>query len=227
MALSENQIDGYSFKHGEPGLFLEIYVPTPYEPEMRKILEAAANIDEVRKYLKENNTRISEFLSEHYTVKGIDERTIDLLEPILEGFSIYRGDGAFATEAGFLRDSISLVRLMFTPRLKKWFPNAEPSDLIFAARQFLRYWTHDEKKYRQHRSAGLETQKFDESQLVTRLTQWLENIHLLVNGYVVYRLCDESVRRAGANLAWRPEAEIWVGSFRCLAVNKVVLNERS
>lgn len=249
----------YRFSYGDPGMFLELYVPTSYEPEVRRVLERGADIVEVREYLKDkrNMEQIKELLSENeeLTKKYDESRVDDLGEKILGGFSIYRGDGAFFVEKQIERDHISVVRLMFTPPLEDWLSQDNSIQTKtdfkerltyarFAARHFLRFWTHDATTYlryrekcfvspdkserapteaneSEYRNKFFETPDTRERDLIEKLTKWLDDIALLVNGYIVHQLCCESVRRSKAGLSKKPEDQIWVGSFRSLAVNKV------
>jgi hypothetical protein len=191
------------------------------------VLEIGADIEKVKQHLRDdqNLKEIQDLLSQHDSLKTYEKGRVERIQQVLKGYSLYRGDGAFFYEGRICSEPVSIVRLMFIPPLKEWFPGAL-SDARFAARQFLRFWTHNEDRYRQYRGESLASDAGKlESALIKKLTAWLEDIALVVNGYVVHQLCSESLRRFEAGITLKPEDEIWVGSFRSLAVNKVEYNK--
>jgi len=230
----------YRFGYADPGMFLELYVPTAYEAEVRRVLEWGADIRVVRKYLEVNLEQIKKLLTinEELTEK-YDAARVQDLKPILKGFSIYRGEGAFFEEAKIHSEPVSVVRMMFMAPLEQWIrvkhgvkdkeelskdQLKELREARFAARRFLRFWTHNKDKYLQHHGECLPP---EDVELVDHLTAWLHDIALLVNGYIIHQLCRETMRRFNAGIVPNREVEIWLGSFRSLAVNKVVWNEGS
>jgi len=239
----DDEIFPYKFDYGDPGMFLELYVPTTYEAEVRRVLELGADIQRIREYLRVNIAQVGQLLSDNTELvkkisgKEQEGKRIAELQQVLEGFSIYQGDGAFfETVEGcptrICKEPVSVVRLMFIPPFEKWFEEWFPNQVIaeltkelsaarFTTRQFLRFWTHS-KDYAPPKEGLIEEHRFPKhDQLLIKLYEWLDDIALLVNGYVVHQLCRESLRRYDAGLTKNAEVEIWVGSFRGLAVNKV------
>jgi len=109
----------YRFHYGEPGLFLEIYVPRAYQDILRDTIEKGFDLDFVRAHLKasDNACEVRQLLQDHETLATYDEARVNRLNPVLDLYSIYRGDGAFFNEGHLRRDDVCVVRMMFLPAL--------------------------------------------------------------------------------------------------------------
>ena len=213
----------YTFRYGEPGLFLEVYVPTSFEPRVREALEKGMDDQFLKHYLRNPEYRgeIAQLLAEDETLSDPANWRLDRLQSIIEGFSIYRGDGAFLGEK-LERDPVSVVRLMFLPQLANWFGADRVSDSRRIARRFLHFWTHNKEEYfHDGRPDGASAVEPFESVVIDKLVDWLDDISLVINGYVMHQLSRESIWRRQMGLASRLESEFWVGSFRTLAVTKI------
>jgi hypothetical protein len=213
----------YTFRYGEPGLFLEVYVPTSFEPRVREALEKGMDDRFLKQYLRNPDFRneIAQLLAEDATLRDPANWRLDRLQSIIQGFSIYRGDGAFLGDK-LERDQVSVVRLMFLPPLSTWFDSDRVSDARRIARRFLHFWTHSKDEYlHAGRQQGATVIEPFESSVIDKLVDWLDDISLVINGYVMHQLSRESIWRRQMGLASRLESEFWVGSFRTLAVTKV------
>src|SRR6266436_3966162 len=115
---AEEALKDYKFSYADPGLFLEIYVPTSYEPQVRETLLKGMDLDIVKEYLKnaKNQDDIRDLLRENDKLKAYTDATVDdIKENPLGGFSIYQVDGAFRGEGGIEAEKVSIVRLLFLP----------------------------------------------------------------------------------------------------------------
>jgi len=247
----------YKFLYGEPGMFIEIYIPTSYETHAHHCLEKGYEIDAVNAYLKKNGPEIADLLEESDLYKDYASNAIRLIDTILYGFSIYRGDGSFFDGDVIQRDEVAIVRLMFKPPLeelcKSWCAQNNldwqtcheelQREARFAARRYFRFYTHDLAKYKTDRNIfaelarvwtetdhplhkaiveianTTETDAF-ENELLNGIKDWLGQVGLFVHGYVVHSICSQSKWREDHHLG-KMEDEIWVGSFRSLAVNRI------
>ena len=217
--------DEYLFHYGEPGLFLELYVPEQYECFVKQTLDLAmTRPGEVKSYLSstEHSSDIRKFLQSHEGWSKYSEDRVSNIADVLEGYSAYRGSGVFVGTPGedLCRDSVVVFRMMFLPKLDK--PEYGTRDAArFAARRYLRHWTHDESQLREAMHPNV-----SENKLLTYLIQWLDDIGLTMNGYLLHKLCAEILKRNEIHPTnTTKEREIWIGSFRCLAVNKVELRQ--
>jgi hypothetical protein len=68
----------------------------------------------------------------------------------------------------------------------------------------------------------------EEQHVLRRLEKWLDDVALFLYGYVSTSLSDNIRKWREDNTIPKSEDEIWIGSLRCLAVNKLKLaQERS
>jgi hypothetical protein len=212
----------YRFAYGEPGLNLEVYLPSKFEPILRSVLDRGFDVAHVRTYLAAA-TRIQEIrdlLSEHDSLRRYSPSRARRLEEVFKGYSLYRGNGAFKNGPLLEHDEVTVGRIMFLPPFARG-PVAARRER-FAARRFLRHWTHNLDIYLADRHAvALSDLTPAEEQLLPRLQQWLDDIALFMNGYVLHRVCSEILHWRTRGLIRKAEDEIWIGSFRCLAVNKL------
>ena len=60
----------------------------------------------------------------------------------------------------------------------------------------------------------------DEEQIATCLRSWLRNVGLFLHGFILFRLCRAIEEKHAEKAIGKLEDEIWMTSFRCLAVVK-------
>ncbi len=212
----------YRFSYGDAGLSFELYIPTSYEPQLRDLLEKGFDHDTVVAYLtdEKNMREIKDLNLGHGELSAYTAERVQRMQQILWGFSIYRGDGAFFDGNSIDRDSMSIVRLMFLAPLLA-ADDAKREQERFAASEFLRFWTHDLDRYLEHRHAVSSPVEAWERKFLDRLKDWLDDIALLLNGYVAHQLCRETLWRHSMGLVRKPEGQIWISSLRGLAVSKM------
>jgi hypothetical protein len=231
----------YEFHYGDPGLFLEVYVPRQYEYFLRETLETALkDHKKVRSHFfqdADQEADLRKFLANNRAWEEFNQSRIENLRKVLEGYSVYTGDGVFLNEKKQLvRDATVIFRIMFLAPLdensqrkpsqvRRFFP----TDARFKARQYLRFWTHEPDRF--IKASAIED--VCDLHLVEDLNRWLDDIGLFMNGYVLYKLCAEIIRCSerkpyrGGSFNREPEEQIWIGSFRCLAVNRIEKRKKS
>ena len=213
----------YKIGFGDPGLFLELYLPTKFDVLLTTTLDEAFQLAFVKKYLTDNIAEIRELLVDHESFDHCSPGRIKNLSEVFRGYSLYHGSGAYSSEDGIERESVTIARMIFLPPLAEMEPDRKEER--FWARRFLRFWTHDLEHYAAERRT---TGPFEEKEqlLVDKLSKWLEDVGLFVNGYVVHRISRaiEDWREIGT--VRKVEDEIWVGSLRCLAVNRVTFSRQ-
>lgn len=203
-------VPSYDFNYGEPGHFIEIYLPKKrkYLRVLQRTLDGGFDLDRVRKHLINHAPEIRTFLRRHQEYQSFEIGQVSRLSPSYHGYSLYELDGAFRQGTKIWKEKTQVVRLMFLPP-KTLFDDlgglTEQNQL--AARRYLRFWTQDVSNYR--KSLLRDVDEF--MPVAEKLSKWLSDVGLFLHGYFLFRLCqNRSVRKA--------EQEIWMTQFRTLAV---------
>jgi hypothetical protein len=207
----------YEFHFGDPGLFVEVYLPkkAEYQGALYKALTNGFNLALVQEHLRSNKTKVQSFLRRLRRVANYSDEQVDQLTAVYQGYSMYEVDGVFnngtPTKPHLYEERTQIVRLMFVP----------PSDTEpFASRQFLRHWTHDLARFESEVGANIEGGDLG-AIARDRLVKWLDDISLYINGYILFTICDSILRLFEEDRIAKVEDEVWVTSLRCLAVNRV------
>jgi hypothetical protein len=162
---------------------------------------------------------------------------IDHFKPNFKGYSLHEVDGVFGekrrsvggkTKIVPLEERTQVVRMMFMPPRGVVLDRQKNDE----TNRFLRFWTRDLEIYcveGAHRTIidsdkRIINHRFNSHELkhLDRINNWLQDVGLFMNGYVLYNLrnrieqlvCMKSIKRA--------EAEIWIASFSNLPLNKFV-----
>jgi hypothetical protein len=217
----------YKFNYGEPGHFVEIYLPKKavYQGTLYDTLTKGFDLDAVKAHFRENEVDVKAFLADHEELRNYTTEQIEKLSPSFNGYSLYELDGVFRSPRMPAKldrldeERVQVVRLMFLP----------PEDLCsavpgngkerqLAARRYIRFWTQDWDEYladlKRHNSNGAR------QQIGSRLHNWLKDVGLFLHGYILFKLCEtiEKVSKESKDGSIKPEEEIWLTSLRCLAV---------
>lgn len=217
-----------------------------YQDVLYQTLTSGFDLELVKKHFRENTKDVKEFIKDYEEGRDYTEDVIANLDPAYEGYSLYELDDMFCDrengegsdpcpleesrqrqEYHLIEERVQIIRLIFLPRLEKLAPHGL-KDVRFHARRFLRFWTHDLKLYKAERKRMNDPVTPEEERLLGGLKRWLDDIGLFVNGYLLYKLCERIKKLKDDGLIDKLEKEIWVSSFRCLAVNRTTsLKEES
>lgn len=220
---------GYEFHFGDPGLFVELYLPkkAQYQGALYDALTSGLNLSLVKNHLREKRTAVQEFLRPIRRLANYTDEQIEALAPVFQGYSMYEVDGVFrggSTESPTpVEERTQVIRLMFLAPLTD---DVRRDAGRFAARQFLRHWTHDLGRFEKEVAESVEGAEFGSS-VRASLVKWLDDIGLFVNGYVVFMICDRILHLFEEGAIAKVEDEVWITSLRCLAVNRVLVHSRA
>ncbi|HEV2854823.1 MAG TPA: hypothetical protein VHC97_18660 [Thermoanaerobaculia bacterium] len=217
---------GYRVNTGEPGIFVEIYLPKRSELQgsLYDTLTRGFDIEAVREHFRdpEKKERIRELFRHYDPELAWDEERTASLREVFFGYSMYEVDGVFRGGDGprAQEERNQILRVIFKPDYPGIAERSGASVEVvreMAAERLHAYRdTHEpDLKSSGGRSSGSEKQVTEEIRL------WMEDVALFLFGYVVYELCERlaELYEEGAR---RPEEEIWVTSFWALTINRVV-----
>jgi hypothetical protein len=214
----------YKFNYGQPGHFVEIYLPKKavYQGTLYDTLTKGFDLDVVRAHFRENEAGIKAFLKDNEELRNYTTDQIERLSPAFNGYSLYELDGVFRSPRmpaeldRLYEERVQVVRLMFLPP-EELIANVGDSDKErqLAARRYIRFWTQDWDEYR----ADLDRSSCNgaRQEIGHRLHDWLKDVGLFLHGYILFKLC-ETIEKLSTDGAVNPEEEIWLTAFRCLAV---------
>jgi hypothetical protein len=215
----------YGIHYGEPGLFMEIYLPkkAEFQPLLYETLTAGFDLTKVRAHFRSKATSIRRFMDRNQQLQTFSSHRIGRFVSVFSGYSLYEVDGTF----GGVQERTQIVRVIFVPpvaQLSKGLGIPRNRRLFYASR-FFRFFTHNIDDYDAHRSA---TVPFDpgERALVQKLSGWLDDVGLFAAGYLLYEICEGISRLHRQGHIRKPEEEVWVTSFRDFALNRMKLVER-
>jgi hypothetical protein len=217
----------YKFNYGEPGHFVEVYLPKKavYQGTLHDTLTKGFDLEAVREHFLEREADVKEFLKDNEELRGYTTEQAKRLSPSFNGYSLYELDGVFrsprmpAPLQNRYEERVQVVRLMFLPPddLCSDVPGSDKERQL-AARRYIRFWTQDWDEYQadldRHSRNGAR------QQIGSRLHDWLRDVGLFLHGYILFKLCEtiEKVSQECKDGSIKPEEEIWLTSLRCLAV---------
>ena len=178
----------YRFNYGEPGLFVEIYLPKKavYQGALYDTLTEGFDLEAVKRHFTESDQDVRSFLKGNYEFRNFTKERVQQLSPSYEGYSLYELDGVFRSHSSQSRpdervsqrgyqlfeERVQVIRLMFLPPIEHLADRGESQkELLLATRRYLRFWTHDLHEYQ----ADLQNSRRSpaERQLAERLRIWL------------------------------------------------------
>ncbi len=227
----------YRFNYGLPGLFVEIYLPKKalYQGELYDTLTMGFDLDAVRHHFREHANDIKAFLRDNKEFGDYQETQVERLAPSYEGYSLYELDGVFcsrSTNKSFrsenhprkdqlIEERVQVIRVMFLAPVDS-LPG-DPRSRAFAARRFLRFWTHDLDEY--EADLRISGRPAEDVGLAKSLKGWLDDVGLFIHGYLLFKICQRIHLLDKAGSIENPEQEIWLSSFRSLGVVKTTLQD--
>jgi hypothetical protein len=216
---------GYRVHTGEPGIFVEIYLPKKSELQGRlyDALTRGFDVEAVRQHFRDpaRKDRIRELFHHYDPDLAYDDERIGSLREVFFGYSMYEVDGVFRGGQGRAEEERNqIVRVIFKPD----YPGiAESSGAgVEEVRQMAGERFH---AYRETHEPDLTSSQGRSSEpkkrVVEEIRLWMEDVELFLFGYVVYELCEKlaELREEGSR---PPEEEIWVTSFWGMTVNRVI-----
>jgi hypothetical protein len=213
----------YGIHYGEPGLFMEIYLPkkAEFQPLLYDTLTAGFDLAKVRAHFRSKAKNIRRFMNRNQQLHTFSLRRISRFGNVFSGYSLYEVDGTFE---GGAQERTQIVRVIFVPPVAQLSKGLKiPRDRrLFHASRFLRFWTHNLYDYDAHRNATVPFEP-GERALIQKLYQWLVDVGLLATGYLLYEICEgiNELHRQGR--IRKPEEELWVTSFRDFALNRMLV----
>jgi hypothetical protein len=214
----------YEVFYGKPGLFLEIYLPkkAQLQPLLFNVLNQGFDLRRVRAHFRSRKAGdVRRFLRRNRELREFSRADVKNFQAVFSGYSLYEVDGTFSAAA---QERTQVVRVIFVPpveRLAKGL-GVTLARGLFYARRFLSSPSHNPDDYyelRQH-SAPFAP---GERELVERMARWLYYVGLFANGYLLYEICAGIRSLYASRAIHRLEREIWVTSFRDLALNQMKL----
>lgn len=214
----------YEFFYGKPGLFLEIYLTkkAQFQGLLFDVLTKGSDLPVVRAHFRSRKAGdIRRFLPRNQDLREFSAADIRNFQEVFFGYSLYEVDGTFKGE---VQERTQIVRVIFVPDIDSLATGLRiPHDRrLFYARQYLRFWTHDAGDYINFRQCTIPFAP-GEWELVQKLSRWLYYVGLFANGYLLYEICAGIRSLYETHAIARPEREIWVTSFRDLALNQIKL----
>jgi hypothetical protein len=216
---------GYRVHTGEPGIFVEIYLPkkSDFQGRLYDSLTRGFDLGAVRDHFRDEGKRerIAELFRHYDADLAYDQQRIEDLREVFFGYTLYEVDGVFrGSENGrAYEERNQIIRVIFKPD----YPGiAERSGAkIEEVRQIAAERLHG---YRETHEPDLTSQAGRASgakkKVESEIRRFMDDVALFLFGYVIYELCEKiaELREAGAR---RPEEEIWVTSFWSMTVNRV------
>jgi len=214
----------YEFFYGRPGLALEIYLPkkAQFQPLLYNVLNDGFDLRRVRAHFRSRKAGdVRRFLRRNRELREFTLADVKNFQPVFSGYSLYEVDGTFG---GSAQERTQVVRVIFVPPVDELAKGLgmRPGRGIYYARQFIQFWTHDADDYNAYRDRALPFEP-GERLLVERIARWLYYVGLFANGYLLYEICAGIEDLYAARAISRPEREVWVTSFRDLALNQMKL----
>ncbi|WP_207458791.1 hypothetical protein [Azospirillum sp. SYSU D00513] len=227
----------YLFQPPEHGLQAELYLPkrADFQGILYDTLTQAFDAANVRAYLADAHERahIVALLRPHWPelVDRMDE-IAERLETGIQGYTLYEVDGVYAGADGVVSERTQIVRMMFVPGLDAIAgrirldpdPARNAARLRDEAKILLRDYGADTGFFRARNDEALRRGALAPElvALCRALEDWLEEVGLLLYGYVAGRIC-----LAIRDRDLRPEEEIWVTSNWGFTLNSLRLGIRN
>lgn len=214
----------YKFIPGEPGIFVEIYLPkkADFQGTLYDTLTKGFNIENVKEHFKDLRKRplIKSMLEKYDKIANYSDSFIDELQPVFFGYSMYEVDGVFyGGENKIYEERTQVIRLMFRPELDKLFIDkykGNEQEISKITKQYLRT-TRDKDDYLQSNCSGFE------KNVIEGIDSWVKCVGLFLFGYIIYEICERIIMLCqNGNLSWdQAEEEIWVTSIWNLVINPI------
>jgi hypothetical protein len=216
----------YGFHYGEPGLFMEIYLPkkAEFQPLLYDTLTAGFDLQKVRSHFRSKAKDIRRFMSRNQQLQNFSPYRISRFGKVFSGYSLYEVDGTFE---GGVQERTQIVRVIFVPPVARFAKGLgiRRDRRLLHANHYLRFWTHNIDDYDAHRNATLPFEP-GERALIGKLSRWLDDVGLFATGYLLYKICEGISELHRQGRIRKPEEELWVTSFRDFALNRMKLVER-
>jgi hypothetical protein len=211
----------YGIHYGEPGLFMEIYLPkkAEFQPLLYDTLTAGFDLAKVRAHFRSKAKSIRRFMNRNQQLQNFSSHRISRFGNVFSGYSLYEVDG---TVEGGAQERTQIVRVIFVPPVAQFSKGLGiPRDRrLFHASRFLRFWTHNIYDYDADRNATVPFEP-GERVLVRKLSRWLDDVGLFATGYLLYEICEGISKLHRQGRIRKPEEELWVTSFRDFALNRM------
>ena len=217
---------GYRVQTGEPGVFVEIYLPkrADFQGRLYDALTQGFDLEAVREHFRspDKKDRVCELFRRYDPDLALADGRLEEMREVFFGYSVYEVDGVFRGGQGGPRayeERSQVLRVIFKP---DYHGIAERSgSTVEAVRQIAHERFHG---YREGLEDGFASSRGRSEEPKKRVAQeirrWMEDVAIFLFGYVVYELCERiaELREEGIR---RPEEEIWVTSFWAMTVNRV------
>ncbi|MBP2315059.1 hypothetical protein [Azospirillum soli] len=210
----------YLFQPPEHGLQAELYLPkrADFQGVLYDTLTEAFDAANIRAYLANLHTRshIVTLLERHWPelAHNIDAIAARLCSGI-QGYTMYEVDGVYAGAGGVVSERTQIVRLMFVPGLDAMAarvtldpdPERNRARVRDEAQILLRNYGADAAFFKARNEDALKRGAIPAEllDLCRTLEDWVEEVGLVLYGYVAGRVC-----LAIRDRHLRPEEEIWV-----------------
>jgi hypothetical protein len=130
--------------YGEPGLFMEIYLPknAEFQPLLYDTLTAGFDLAKVRAHFCSKAKSIRRFMNRNQQLHTFSPDRISRFGNVFSGYSLYQVDGTFEGDA---QERTQIVRVIFVPPVAQLPKGLKipPDRRLFHASRFLRFWTHN------------------------------------------------------------------------------------
>jgi len=221
----------YKFQRGEPGIFVEIYLPKKASFQ-GTLYDTLVNGFEVQKVINHFKTRekaegIKDLLERYRdSVEFLNnESDIDAFPQVLHGYTMYEVEGVYykSSKQRIQSELTQVVRIMFKPDLSQLaltYPGDENAKGINrTAKDYLRYPEGRDKFKRTRTLSPMQIE------VVDYLEKWANYVGLFLFGFIIYEICEQITRLcAQGKMQWDDaEDEIWVTSFWNLVINPIRL----
>jgi hypothetical protein len=211
----------YGIHYGEPGLFMEIYLPkkAEFQPLLYDTLTAGFDLTKVRAHFRSKAKKIRRFMNRNQKLQHFSAYRINCFGNVFSGYSLYEVDGTFE---GGAQERTQIVRVIFVPPVARFSKGLGiPRDRrLYHASHFFRFGTHNIDDYDTHRNATVPFEP-GERALIRKLSRWLDDVGLFATGYLLYEICEGISKLHRQGRIRKPEEELWVTSFRDFALNRM------
>jgi hypothetical protein len=217
----------YKFNYGQPGHFIEIYLPKKavYQGALYDALTEGFDHKKVKQHFIDNHTYVASFLESNEELFGAFKgERYKGMNPCYFGYSLYELDGVFFDpkdpDCKPCEERVQVIRIMFLPpaEIVEGAEEGVKKEKNLAAKRYIRFWTQDLHEYKEdlkHFGRDIEKQGIAE-----RLRDWLKDVGLFLHGFILFRLCKAIEEKVTEKAIDKLEDVIWMTSFRCLAVVK-------
>lgn len=226
----------YQFYPGEGGIFVEIYLPkrADFQGRLYDSLTKGFDLEKVKAHFKsEKAANIRKLLLKYYDeIANYTDETIDKMETVFWGYSMYEVDGVFYNpEKGIEEERTQVLRVMFLPNIKHLYSNFRLSDddrinedrIRMLVKKYLRSPSNIAAQFKAE-NTGMNTVELS---IVDYLDVWIQNVALFLFGYIVYEICERILELYNEIDTDKDiiENEIWITSFWNLTTNRIIFEK--